>query len=75
MPPSIPQSMRRLHSQRNQQAKLLDGVELIILLSKSKPIKVYAWGEGDDVKQPLKTSKPKKEIVNECHSPILLDCC
>jgi predicted ArsR family transcriptional regulator len=27
------------------------------------PIKVYGWGEGDDAKQPLKTSKPKKEEV------------
>ena len=25
------------------------------------PIKIYAWGEGKDAKQPLKTSKPKKE--------------
>jgi predicted ArsR family transcriptional regulator len=29
------------------------------------PIKIYGWGEGDDAKQPLKTSKPKqKEVVD-----------
>lgn len=33
------------------------------------PIKIYAWGEGDDVKQPLKTSKPKKETEVEVQLP------
>jgi predicted ArsR family transcriptional regulator len=33
------------------------------------PIKIYGWGEGDDAKQPLKTSKPKKKIVDEVQLP------
>ncbi len=33
------------------------------------PIKIYGWGEGDDAKQPLKTSKPKKVIVDEVQLP------
>jgi hypothetical protein len=33
------------------------------------PIKIYGWGEGDDVKQPLKTSKPKKVIEVEVQLP------
>jgi phenylpyruvate tautomerase PptA (4-oxalocrotonate tautomerase family) len=33
------------------------------------PIKIYAWGEGNDMKQPLKTSKPKKEVVEEVKLP------
>lgn len=33
------------------------------------PIKVYAWGDGVDMKQPLKTSKPKKETEVEVQLP------
>jgi predicted ArsR family transcriptional regulator len=33
------------------------------------PIKVYAWGDGADMKQPLKTSKPKKVIEVEVQLP------
>jgi len=33
------------------------------------PIKIYAWGEGKDAKQPLKTSKPKKETEVEVQLP------
>ena len=33
------------------------------------PLKVYTWGEGNDMKQPLKTSKPKKEVVEEVKLP------
>lgn len=33
------------------------------------PIKIFAWGEGEDVKQPLKTSKPKQEVVEEVQLP------
>ena len=33
------------------------------------PIKVYGWGEGEDAKQPIKGSKPKKVIEVEVQLP------
>lgn len=33
------------------------------------PIKIFAWGEGDDAKQPIKGSKPKKEVEVEVQLP------
>lgn len=34
-----------------------------------RPLRIYTWGDGHDAKQPLKTSKPKKEVVEEVQLP------
>lgn len=33
------------------------------------PIKIHAWGDGEDVAQPIKTYKLKKDLVVEAQLP------